>query len=144
MIPQILAEPAAGAGKTVPKTDPAADSAEATTFGELMTDADLPAEDQPLTSKGATDGRALETDAELVEFAAATVDQKTTQADTKVAAAPLQIPQSCQSGVRTRQTFRLMQSKRTLWCVQLLLPTRIAFRMQRRRERQRVMGLIWQ
>ncbi len=89
MIPMILAEPATGSGKPTAKTDATADDAEATPFGDLMSDAEAPDGDASQTATPNADGVSVDTEAETAELAAPLADRKLTDAETKPAGASL-------------------------------------------------------
>ena len=82
MIPMILAEPATGTGKPTAKTDATADDAEATPFGDLMTDAEALDGDASQTATPSPDGVIVETEVETAELAAPLDDRKLTETDT--------------------------------------------------------------
>ena len=83
MIPMILAEPATGTGTPTAKTDATADDAEATPFGDLMTDAEALDGDASQTATPSSDGVIVETEVETAELAAPLDDRKLTETDTK-------------------------------------------------------------
>ncbi|MEL6683716.1 MAG: flagellar hook-length control protein FliK [Pseudomonadota bacterium] len=89
MIPMILAEPATGSEKPVAKTDATADDAEATPFGDLMTDAEAPDGDASQTATANADGVSVDTEAETAELAAPLADRKLAEGETKPSGALL-------------------------------------------------------
>ncbi|EBA13823.1 flagellar hook-length control protein FliK [Roseobacter sp. CCS2] len=79
MIPLILADPATGTGKPVPRTDAKADDVKATSFGDLMTDAEVVADDLPLPTREEVDIILSENEAEV-----APISSDTKKAETEV------------------------------------------------------------